>query len=313
VLDSGDLFHARGSIPSGKQETVANAARLIVKAYNKQGCDGVGLGDRDLAALGVEELKKLASLASYPFLNANVTDMEGEPVFTPYVVLEKAGQKIGVFALVTQKGSFSGTEGYKIIPPVDAAREVMAALEKEPLDAIVLLAHMDKTEAKTLVGQIKGIDVLLGGQAMASSRFPGKMGEGWWINAGQKGQYLNLVQLQAEAGARRPFVMREDTAKLQREVASLDRKLKQYESLMNRPADPKGGRDSRPRIKQVIARMLLQRQELVTRSRDIGEMPEGAPVLSFEAVPMRKDLRSDDEVARWVQEFKTKAPVGCGG
>ena len=313
MLDSGDLFHAGNSVPAGKQETVKGAAEVIVRAYNKQGCDAVGLGDRDLAALGVEELKRLASQAKFPFLNANVRGSDGKPAFSPYVVLEKGGYKIGVFALVTPNGAFSGELGYKVTLPIDAARQVMAQLEKEALDAIVLLAHMEQREAQILVDKVKGIDVLLGGQSMTRPGFLNKVGEGWWVDPGQRGQHLNVVTLHVGAGGQRPFVLREDGAKLQRQLIGIDRKLKQYEGLLNRQESSGGRQNSRPRIKQVIARMLKQREELAAVSRQMGKVPENAPFLTLESVPMRKNLRDDDEVLRWVRDFKSKAPAGCGG
>ena len=199
------------------------------------------------------------------------------------------------------------------MPPIDAAREVMIDLEKEQLDAIVLLAHMERPEAESLVQQVGDIDILLGGQSAVAASFPGKMGDGWWIDSGQKGQYLNIVQLHVDSNGHRSFVMKEDTAKLQRDLASLDRKLERYEALMNRPAEASGKRDDRSRIEQVIARTRKQREELAARAQGIEGATDNAPYLTFEAVPMRKNLRDDDEVGRWIKEFKSGAPAGCGG
>lgn len=313
MLDSGDMFLESNGIVEGQKEAVAARADLFIKAYNKSGVAAYGLGDRDLSALGVEGLKALAKKAQFPFLNANVVDKDGKPVFTPTLVVEVAGFKVGVFGIVTGGAEFPEKEQYKLKDPTEATKAAVADLGNQGVDAIVMLAHLDRPDADAIVKAVPGIDVVLGGQSMGSSQGLDPVGAGFWAEAGQKGKFLNIITLNLSAKGHKAFVVREAAAKLKAEVAELDDRIRRYSKLQNAPSVP-GTRTADPgRFKGVVESMLKHRATLEEKAAKLAKVPEDAPFLSFTAVPMNKALRDDTEVAGWVTEYETKYPPAGHG
>jgi 2',3'-cyclic-nucleotide 2'-phosphodiesterase (5'-nucleotidase family) len=287
-------------------------ADLLLKAYADQNCAGIGLGDRDLSALGVEVLKGFAKAAKFPFINANlVVAKSGEPVFTPNVVVERAGMKIGIFGILTAGANLADKE-YELLAPVDAAREQVKQLQDAGAEVVVMLAHLDRRDAGQVVKEVPGIDVVLGGQSMGTSRFIERLQDAWWVEPGQKGKHLAVVTLNMTKGGKRPFVVREESQKLSEELKAVDQRIERYVKLANGPSKPGTRTANKDRFKGVISSLERQRKELVEKATKIAKAAPDSPFLSLEMVAMNKKLRDDEEIATWVSEFKAKYDVKKG-
>jgi 2',3'-cyclic-nucleotide 2'-phosphodiesterase (5'-nucleotidase family) len=307
VLDSGDLFVTTNTLTDAQKEATLAKADLLVRSFNKQACKGVGIGDRDLGALGVAGLQELAKKAEFPFLCANLVHRkDNKPVFTPHVVVEAAGVKLGLFGLVTGGANVPEKDDYNLLPPVDAAKAQVKALEAAGVDAIILLAHLDQRDAQTVVAEVPGIDVVLGGQSMGSSRFLERMKDSWWVESGQKGKNVGIVVLNLTEGGKRPFVVREEAAKLKEELTALDSRIQRYVKLANGPERPGTRSGNKDRFKGVVSSLVRQRDELAAKAVNISKAAPDAPFLSLDMVGMSKKLRDHEETAKWVEEYKAK-------
>ena len=290
-------------------------AELYFAAYGKLGYAGLGLGDRDLGALGVEGMKELAAKAKFPLLNANVVDQEGNAVFTPFTVVKAGGYKLGLFGLVTGGAQLQGEDAgkYKVLPPADAARTAVEALAKEDVDAVVLLSHLDKRDIKTVLNSVDGIDLALGGQSPGTSRSFDNVGDAWAVETGQKGQNLGMIVLNMPENAKRPFVVREASKKLKQELATVDQRIKRYKKMVDGPERPGTRSQNKSRFKSIVQNMLKQREELVAKARDLKKAPDDAPFLAFEMLPVKKELADDPELGKMVEEYKAKHPKAAHG
>jgi len=214
-----------------------------------------------------------------------------------------------VFGLVT--GSAQPKEGadlYKVNAPLEAARAVVPEIQKEGVDAIVLLAHLDREDAQKIAAEVKGVSLMLGGQSMASSRYLDAMGESWWIDGGQKGKELHVVVMNLSAKGQVPFVVREQPDKLRGELAELDQRIKRYVEMANGPATA-GTRSANPeRYKGLIESMVKQREQLVEKAKGMVKAADDAPFLAFFTVPLSKALRDDEETLSLVTEFEKAYP-----
>lgn len=315
LLDSGDLFHSRNSVPEGSKEQVRAIAELYIAAYSKLGYAGLGLGDRDLGSLGVDAMKELAAKATFPLLNANVVDQEGKAVFTPFTTVTAGGFKLGLFGLVTGGAQLSGEDAtkYKVLPPAEAAKAAVDGLLKENVHAVILLSHLDKRDLKNVLNVTEGIDLALGGQSPGTSRSMDNVGNTWAVETGQKGQNLGMVLLNMPEGAKGPFVVREASEKLTQELATIDQRIKRYQKMLEGPERPGTRTQNKSRFKSIIQTMLKQREELVARAGNLKKARDDAPFLSFEMLPVKKELADDPDLGKLVEEYKTKHPKAPHG
>ena len=93
VLDAGDAFH-------GKIISYSSEGASIVNIMNKVGYTAMTPGNHDFN-YGSKRLLELSQLAKFNVLSANVVGLDGKNVFTPYIIEEREGVKIGIFGLCT--------------------------------------------------------------------------------------------------------------------------------------------------------------------------------------------------------------------
>ena len=137
----------------------------------KLGYAASGIGERDLA-LGYDEFRKRTAGASFPFVSTNVVRKDnGEPAFKPFTVIEaprgggKPPIRVGVLSVVRFSPMFlkAGPEGTNLViaPP---AKMVARYLEevRGAADVVVLLACMSRDDARDVVRQVPGLDLVVG-------------------------------------------------------------------------------------------------------------------------------------------------------
>ncbi len=142
-----------------------------VKLMNAMGYDACAIGNHEFDN-GMENLARLARLASFPFVcaNYNVRGTLLEELVKPYVVLHRGDVKVGVFGVspvlegLVQAKNF---EGVTFEDPVEAAQRVARILkEEEKCDLVVCLSHLGwQTEPYSddkLIAATRNIDIVLG-------------------------------------------------------------------------------------------------------------------------------------------------------
>ncbi|MDE7180431.1 MAG: bifunctional metallophosphatase/5'-nucleotidase [Muribaculaceae bacterium] len=137
----------------------------------------------DVRILGNHEFDNgLAQLANYwkdvqgSRLSANYdfTGTPAEGLFSPYVIKEIAGRKVGIMGLNIDPASLIAEEcygGMKYADVVETANRVAAQLRKEGCDLVVAVTHIgytsdnDKPDDRQLAALSKDIDVIIGGHS----------------------------------------------------------------------------------------------------------------------------------------------------
>ena len=180
VLDSGDTL--QGSPVEELPHVHWGEPSPTVAAMNRIGYDAAAVGNHEFN-FGLEVLRRAERQARFPLLSANTVDADtGEPAFRPYVVLERAGVRIGVLGLTTPSVPRwevpAHYAGLHFEPIADAARRWVDTLRRdERCDVVVVLAHTGferdprTGEARTRrygnhaweLTRVDGIDVLLTG------------------------------------------------------------------------------------------------------------------------------------------------------
>lgn len=179
LVDCGDAIQgaAVGTLSTGE---------YIVDIMNEVGYDVATIGNHEFD-YGVDRFNELAELAEYPYVSANFTDLEGNTILSPYVVLEAGGYSIAFVGASTpetfskstptyfqdEEGNFiysfcGGNDGADLYAAVQAAVDDARA---EGADYVVVLSHLG-TEASSvpytstdLIANTSGIDVVLDGHS----------------------------------------------------------------------------------------------------------------------------------------------------
>ncbi len=166
-LDCGDF--SQGSVYYNLYQ-----GEVEVKLMNLMRYDACTIGNHEFD-FGLDNLARLIRMADFPFVCCNY-DFTGTPcegLVRPYIIIERAGVRVGIFGVCPQpEGLITGKnfEGMRYTRPAQAAQPVIDRLRNEEgCDLVVCLSHLgwkdDPDMDKDFVRSTTGIDVLLGGHS----------------------------------------------------------------------------------------------------------------------------------------------------
>ena len=165
VLDAGDTLHGMPIVNISKGE---NAIKVLEAA----GYDYMTLGNHDFN-YGKERLFELRDMSQVGMLSANIVDENGEYIFTPYVIEEVGGVKVGIYGLSTPDTVIltnpNNVVGLVFKDPIEVSKEIVEELE-DKTDVIIALAHLGLDESSTLTSkalaqEVEGIDLIIDGHS----------------------------------------------------------------------------------------------------------------------------------------------------
>lgn len=195
VLDAGDTFHGQTIATLSKGESIANIMNTI-------GYDAMAPGNHDFN-YGYERLAELDKITNFPILAANIKKADGSDLFTPYIIKEIAGVKIGIFGLATPETTYKthpdNVKGLAFKDPVEAAAE-MVALLKDQTDVIIALAHLGMDEASVdtstrVAAEVEGIDLIVDGHSHTVLEQGKLIGSTMIVSTGEFDKNFGIVDL----------------------------------------------------------------------------------------------------------------------
>lgn len=198
---------------------------LIVDAYNASGYDAVNVGINDLAQ-GAEFIEQFSGTADFPFLSANIVNENNELIFQPYIIIERAGQRIGI-AGVTAENPFN--ENVRVQDIFDSAQRAFNQL-KNNVDFTVLLASVYNPEAEMLMNSDIGYDVIIRSHSPRLSRTLTRAESGFFLSTGTQGRVMQLLQVSQVANGDR---LTDLSMELQR-LNFIESRLDEFESQAGR-------------------------------------------------------------------------------
>ncbi len=206
LLDGGSsLFPEIDKPPDDEKEKLFLKAELVVEAMSRMGYKASAVGTTDLL-LGLGELIHLTGRGKFPFLAANMTSPTGNP-FKPYIILEVAGLRVGVFGLIAETMGkvylAKVAPGIELQPSVETARKVVAEL-KGKVDLIVALAHVRQDASERLAKEVEGIDIVIDPAIEYGNHHPRIKDEEWEETIGRavrlrsngNGQSIGVVEIE---------------------------------------------------------------------------------------------------------------------
>ena len=175
LLDSGDI--AQGTLYF-VQHRFTEARDL----YNMAGYDAVSLGNHEFDLGPAALAENFLSGARFAAVLANV-DVSREPALAgkipPFVVKKVGGENIGMFGLVTEDFLVivhsQHTVNLRLKDTVQTAREMVATLEGQGVNKIILLSHLGYQADMDLGSKVNGIDVIVSGHTDTLLGDPAKL------------------------------------------------------------------------------------------------------------------------------------------
>jgi 5'-nucleotidase / UDP-sugar diphosphatase len=162
LMDGGDAF-------SGSVFFKLYHGQASLWFLNSLGYDIMCPGNHDFDG-GMQTFTEFIKSAGFKVVCANLSFPAGsEPgkIITPWVILEKNGQRYGILGLLTAETDLiAGPDiDMTISDPVSAARQAVAELEKTGINKIIALTHIGWDQDLELARQVGDIDIIIGGHS----------------------------------------------------------------------------------------------------------------------------------------------------
>jgi len=189
-LDGGNTFF--GNQPLAHQ----TQGQAIVEAMNLLGYDAMVLGDQDFR-LGLNVLRQRLEEAEFPILSANVVYSGTDQLFaTPYVIKEIGDHKAAIIGLTNQEAASAAGGDVVVLNPLEALKDYMGEVSEEA-DVIIVLSHLGTVVDMQIAGEVKGIDLIIGGQSRDVLDPPlwDELSSTVIAQAGYQGRWIGVVRL----------------------------------------------------------------------------------------------------------------------
>lgn len=198
LLDAGDTLHGTAVPLFGK-------GKPVIQVMNAMGYDAMTLGNVDYL-YSREVLEQRAKEAEFPFIAANVYDMEwGDPALKQYLLKVIGGVKVAIVGMTYQWTAKTGdrrlTKGLSFGLREREVKELIAQLRgEEKVDVIVMLSHMGYAVDQKYASRVKGIDAIVGAHTHDIVLDPPVVGGTVVVQAGSHGSYLGRLDLKVKNG-----------------------------------------------------------------------------------------------------------------
>ena len=197
LLDAGDSFSC--SIYFKLYQGQASLWFL-----NYLGYDAMCIGNHDFDG-GQEALTKFVNGAGFHIVSANLefpSESMLNKAITPWVIIEKNGERYGIFGLLTEETLEILNPGIDITVTdhISAARQAVTGLERDGINKIIALTHIGWHEDLKLAREVGDIDIIIGGHSHTVPEiYPTVVNEDGSptlvAQAGDYAQYLGLLDV----------------------------------------------------------------------------------------------------------------------
>ena len=196
LIDAGDSFNGTLYFSVYKGEESARFMNLL-------GYQAMAVGNHEFDN-GPAHLADFLDHVEFPVLSANI-DTSAEPLLdgrlAPYTVIDVNGEPVGVIGLTTIDVPISSSPGptLKFNDYLSSLAPVLADLDGQGIDKIVLLSHVGYGDDLRLAAQVDGIDVIVGGHShtLLSSTDPAAAGPYPTVVESPSGDPVLVVQAEA--------------------------------------------------------------------------------------------------------------------
>ena len=178
--------------PGTPTEIAKKTAEIIISGFNEIGCHAFSPGSKDFAA-GLAFVQSMQNQAKFPFISANILDVDGNRIFDPYVILDSDDVSLGIIGLASK---FNHSEIF-IQNPIEAISEVINEVNDQA-DIVLLLFDSNEADVIKLHSSAFPIDLIIRSKAKTQSSDGGNKDIAVY-SCGDRGKYIyqfDLTQIQ---------------------------------------------------------------------------------------------------------------------
>jgi 2',3'-cyclic-nucleotide 2'-phosphodiesterase (5'-nucleotidase family) len=207
------LLLSAGDAAQGTPLVNLSQGAAAIAFMNAAGYDAMSPGNHEFD-WGVENLRKLAAEAAFPFLSANIIDSAtGTPLFDAREIISVGDRKVGLVGIDTPETATSAhpdkMKGISFLAGealYTAVQKEVDALKSAGCDPIIALGHMGDADASAdagnrsidLLENVSGIDLFIDGHSHTEIDGGLKTGDTLRVSTGE---YLNHIGVVVYDGA----------------------------------------------------------------------------------------------------------------
>lgn len=175
----------------------ATYGKVIVDLFNQADYDVVTVGNNEGLNFSKERLKDLYKRANFTVTVANLLDKDTQdvPSYAQKVILKEIdGLNIAFIGLTAPYPTYS-LNGYHIENPIDSLQQILASLDTDQIDLVILLSHLGIETDRYIANLFPEIQLIIGAHTHHI------LIEGEWENqtflcaAGKYGNYVGSIDL----------------------------------------------------------------------------------------------------------------------
>ena len=162
TLDAGDQSQ-------GTLYYTTYGGRAEVQMMNAIGFDAMGIGNHEFNR-GPENLARMIDEADFPVVSGNIKVAAGSALadkITPYVILERNGEQIGILGITTPDTVFLSSPGEDVTfqDEIEHLREGVAELQGMGITKILVLSHVGFGRDQQIAAEVDGVSAIIGGHS----------------------------------------------------------------------------------------------------------------------------------------------------
>ncbi len=271
---------------------------------------GVAVGDRDLA-LGVARLRAFEKKGSFAFLSANILDSDQKPVFSPSIVVDLAGVKVGVIgattALFYNKDERQNADRILVQPAAPAVAAEATRLAANGVKFVVLLGHLNPSEVEECIDAAPQIGLVLGGQWLEFDQLLRSHKGVLIAGAFQRGKNVSVLDAYVKNDSWK-FVDRDARAALEGKKRELEAQILGRQKMIDSSKNDPSQADTVKFFEQNLVQLKTDLQEATLDLEDLTAPDPKASFVRWRLAPMDASLADDPTVQKSIDKHREKYP-----
>lgn len=291
LVDSGNLlFKKTGPVQPGSVDAIN--AEIIGAVYAAMKLDAMGIGHLDLSA-GLDYLLKVQEMG-VPWVSANIYDNDNNRIFIPYRLISRGGFKI---AFVAVTGTNSQSKEFIIKNADNELSALLPEIEKSA-DIIILLSSLPFQQTVDTTQRFQQIDIAFTADRAKGNLHPQHSGNAIICQTSSRGQYLGVLEVIFRG---HPWLKNnaQETAKLKRQLNSIDMQMKQINSL---PPQPKAEKSAVLEKSRQQVQNRIKELEIQTTTINLNKYN----TYNSKFLPLSASVRKDPEIEGIVRTARQK-------
>ncbi len=225
LLSAGDMFQ-------GTPESNIFHGKPVVEIMNYLHFDAMALGNHEFD-WGQGVLHSIISWASFPVISANITTQGGKliPGVKPFVMIKRKNILIGVIGLTTPETRYTtkseNVADLTFSQPASVIEPIIGQVRAKGASIVIALTHLGLNSDEQLAGEVRGIDLIVGGHSHTVVMDPVVESGTVIVQAGSYCRYLGVMKIAFDADTKKivGFTLKDELVPVSPEAAPADPKV----------------------------------------------------------------------------------------